>query len=746
MSAPAPNNKSARSASARPLLTFGRRDGDEGSNPAPQQQAGTLLGGDLKALIETYLEPKQVEQVLRACEFGAEAHAGQKRLSGEPYIYHPLAVARILAEMRMDAQSLMAALLHDVIEDTPTAKEQIAKQFGPEVAELVDGVSKLTQIKFETRAEAQAENFRKMLLAMVRDIRVILVKLADRLHNMRTASALPPATRRRVARETLEIYAPIANRLGMNTLRVELEDLGFAALHPLRYRVLTGAVKKARGNRKEVVRKIGNAIKRRLREDGLEGEALGREKHVYSIYRKMLNYYRAQGKKLSFAEITDVYGFRIIVDTVDACYRVLGAVHNLYKPVPGKFKDYIAIPKGNGYQSLHTTLFGPYGVPIEVQIRTRDMDRMSEAGIAAHWLYKSKEASSSAAQRAHEWLRGLLEMQMNAGNSLEFLESVKIDLFPDEVYVFTPKGKIMQLPRGATAVDFAYAVHSDVGNACVAAKIDRRLAPLSTPLSNGQSVEIITSKHAHPNPAWLNFVVTAKARATIRHYLKNLKHDESVELGRRLLDQTLRAFSTSLDQIPKKRLRALLDELKLDTLEQLLGEIGLGNRPAVLAARHLAPEDASARPSAGAPLTIKGTEGMVVTYAKCCHPIPGDPIIGFVSAGRGIVIHTETCKNVAEFRSRPEKWIDVQWEPGVTGEFPVEMRVEVANQRGVLASVAAVIAEQGANIENVGIEEHDGMYTAINLLIAVRDRKHLANIMRRIRSLRVVVRIARVKS
>jgi len=720
------------------------------STPAPHYLAPDLTGtpqsGDLKALIAIYLEPRQVEQVLGAYEFGARAHEGQKRLSGEPYIYHPLAVARILAEMRMDAQSLMAALLHDVIEDTPTAKEQIAKRFGAEVAELVDGVSKLTQIRFETRAEAQAENFRKMLLAMVRDIRVILVKLADRLHNMRTASALPPDRRRRVARETLEIYAPIANRLGMNTLRIELEDLGFAALYPLRYRVLTEAVKKARGNRKEIVRKIGNAIKRRLREEGLEGEVLGREKHVYSIYRKMLNYYRAQGKKLSFTEITDVYGFRIIVDTVDACYRVLGAVHNLYKPVPGKFKDYVAIPKANGYQSLHTTLFGPYGVPIEVQIRTRDMDRMSEAGIAAHWLYKSKEASSSAEQRAHEWLRGLLEMQMNAGNSLEFLESVKIDLFPDEVYVFTPKGKIMQLPRGATAVDFAYAVHSDVGNTCVAAKIDRRLAPLSTLLGNGQSVEIITSKHAHPNPAWLNFVVTAKARAAIRQYLKNLKRDESVELGRRLLDQTLRAFSTSLNQVPKKRVQSLLAELKLDSLEQLLEEIGLGNRPAVLAARHLAPGDAGAKPGAHAPLAIKGTEGMVVSYAKCCHPIPGDPIIGFVSAGRGIVIHTETCKNVAEFRSRPEKWIDVQWEPGVTGEFPVEMRVEVANQRGVLASVAAVIAEQGANVENVGIEEHDGMYTAINFLIAVRDRKHLANIMRRIRSLPVVVRIARVKS
>ncbi|MCL5801264.1 MAG: RelA/SpoT family protein, partial [Gammaproteobacteria bacterium] len=522
---------------------------------------------DLTDLLETYLEPAQIAEIQRAYQFGARAHEGQQRLSGEPYIYHPLAVARILAEMHMDHQSILAALLHDVIEDTPTAKEQLAKEFGAEVAELVDGVSKLTHIHFETHAEAQAENFRKMLLAMVRDIRVILVKLADRLHNMRTLGAMPLDKRRRIARETLEIYAPIASRLGMNALRLELEDLGFAALYPMRYRILIEAVKKARGNRKEVVRKIENAIKRRLREEKLEGEVLGREKHLYSIYRKMLD------KKLSFAEVTDVYGFRIIVDSVDTCYRVLGAVHNLYKPVPGKFKDYIAIPKANGYQSLHTALFGPYGVPIEVQIRTRDMDRISEAGIAAHWLYKAGEASSSAQQRAHEWLRGLLEMQMNAGNSLEFLENVKIDLFPDEVYVFTPKGEIMQLPRGATVVDFAYAVHTDVGNTCVAAKIDRRLAPLSTTLANGQSVEVITSKHARPNPAWLNFVATAKARATIRHFLKNLKRDESIELGRRLLNMELDIYELSLDKLTPVRIKEVLKQYKLKTLDDLLEEI-----------------------------------------------------------------------------------------------------------------------------------------------------------------------------
>lgn len=709
-----------------------------------------FLISDLTALLETYLEPDQIAEVRRAYEFGARAHEGQQRLSGEPYIYHPLAAARILAEMHMDHRSIMAALLHDVIEDTATAKEHLAKEFGKEVAELVDGVSKLTQIKFGTRAEAQAENFRKMLLAMARDIRVILVKLADRLHNMRTLGVMPPDKRRRIARETLDIYAPIANRLGMNALRVELEELGFAAYYPMRYRILAESVKKARGNRKEVVRKIENALKRRLREEELPSLIIGREKHLYSLYKKM------KEKGLSFTEVTDVYAFRIIVDTVDQCYRVLGAVHNLYKPVPGRFKDYIAIPKANGYQSLHTTLFGPYGVPIEVQIRTTDMDNISQAGVAAHWLYKSRDGKTSNAQkRAHEWLRGLLEMQMNAGNSLEFLESVKVDLFPDEVYVFTPKGKIMELPRDATPVDFAYAVHTDVGNACVAAKIDRRRAPLSTPLLNGQSVEIITASGARPNPAWLNFVVTAKARATIRHYLKNLKHDESIGLGRRLLDKALDSVGLTLEQVPPARIDELLQEYKIKTLDNLFEEIGFGNRMALLVARRLAPVTEAAEPlkaaanpgksASGHPLAIKGTEGMVVTYAKCCRPIPGDRILGFVSAGRGVVIHTESCNNVAEFRKRSERWLDVEWAPQVEGEFPVEIRVEVANQRGVLATVAAAIAELGANVENVGVEEHDGMYTAITFTLAVRSRQHLARIMRRLRSIPVVVRIARTK-
>ncbi len=699
-----------------------------------------FLISDLCAILESYLEPGQVADIYRAYLFGAEAHEGQKRLSGEPYIYHPLAVARILAEMRMDYQSIIAAILHDVIEDTPTAKEQIADQFGQEVADLVDGVSKLTNIHFESRAEAQAENFRKMMLAMARDLRVILIKLADRLHNMRTLGAMPPEKRRRIARETLDIYAPIANRLGMNKVRLELEDLGFGAQYPARARVLAESVKRARGNRREIIGKIETALQERLRQEGLEGRVIGREKHLLSIYRKMFS------KRLSFNEVMDVYAFRIIVDKVDTCYRVLGAVHNLYKPVPGRFKDYIAIPKANGYQSLHTALFGPYGVPIEVQIRTEEMDKVAEAGIAAHWLYKTGEGGGVTAQaRARDWLRNLLEMQQNAGNSLEFLENVKVDLFPDEVYIFTPKGEIVELPRGATAVDFAYDVHTDVGNSCVAVKIDRRLMPLATRLANGQTVEVITAPTARPNPTWLNFVVTAKARSNIRNYLKNLKRDEAIALGRRLLEQALADLDETLLTVPEERLSTALKELNLEGMSDLLEQIGLGNRMAPLAARLLVPEETmpQPQPESARPLYIKGTEGTVVSFAKCCRPIPGDAIMGFLSTGRGIIIHTQNCKNIADYRKQPEKWINVQWADQLDATFPADLRVEVTNQRGVLATVAAVIADAEANIDNVNLEDRDGIHSAINLTVAVRDRIHLARIMRSIKALDKVVKIGR---
>lgn len=702
---------------------------------------------DLSAQIETYLEPDQVEKVRRAYSFSAKAHEGQHRLSGEPYIQHPLEVARILAGMHMDHQTLVAAILHDVIEDTATAKEQIKREFGKGVAELVDGVSKLKQIEFDSYAEAQAHNFRKMLMAVAHDIRVILVKLADRLHNMRTLGALPPKKRRLIARETLEIYAPIAQRLGMNSIRLELEELGFAALHPMRNRVLSEQVKKARGHRKEIVNKIKNALKRRLQQEKLPAEIIGREKHLYGIYKKMRN------KGLSFAEVFDVYAFRIIVDTVDTCYRVLGTVHNLYKPVPGKFKDYIAIPKANGYQSLHTVLFGPYGVSIEVQIRTKEMDDVGEAGIAAHWLYKSGEGEKTTAhKRAREWLRGILEIQQTAGNPEEFLEHVKVDLFPDEVYVFTPKGDIIELPRGATAVDLAYTIHTDVGNTCVGARIDRQLAPLSTPLSTGQSVEIITAPGARPNPVWLKFVVTAKARSTIRHYLKNLKHDEAIALGKRMLNLELKNFSLSFDDISPRQLATALKSFNLNDKNELLEDLGLGKRMAPLVARRLAPSPREPwklpwkRGSASArPLFIKGTEGMVVSFPKCCYPIPGDPILGFASAGRGIVVHHQSCKNVAEYRKEPEKWVNVEWETQVDRYFPAAIRMNVTNQRGVLATVAAAIADEGANIENVEMQDRDDRYIRLSFVIAVRDRNHLARVMHKVRGVKHVSGINRAQ-
>jgi len=702
-----------------------------------------FLISDLCTLLESYLEREQVSEIYNAYLFGAEAHQGQHRMSGEPYIYHPIAVARILGEQRMDHRTIMAALLHDVIEDTPTAKEQLTNEFGQEVAELVDGVSKLTQIQFESKAEQQAENMRKMMLAMTRDIRVILIKLADRLHNMRTLGVMPAAKKRRIARETLDIYVPIASRLGMNTVRVELEELGFQSMYPMRYAVLEKHVKKARGNRKDVVAKIETSIKRRMRQEEFEGEVEGREKHLYSIYQKIKN------KVQIFSEVLDVYAFRIIVDDVDTCYRALGIMHGLYKPVPGKFKDYIAIPKTNGYQSLHTILFGPYGVPIEIQVRTTDMNTVAESGIAAHWRYKTGDAVGSTDRvRAREWLLSVLEMQKSAGDSLEFIENLKIDLFPDEVYVFTPQGTIMELPRGATAVDFAYAVHSDIGNSCVAVKIDRRLAPLRTPLWNGQHVEIITAPNASPNPAWLNFVITAKARSNIRHYLKNIQRDEAVHLGRRLIDKSLAIYGESVDDIPKRRMNRVLKEYGFKKVDELLADVGLGTRMAQLVARALIPEEKIKKETAAGapstqPLRIKGTEGMLINFAKCCHPIPGDAILGFLSAGRGIVIHTESCSNVGDFRKHPEKWIDMEWEDDIEGEFPVALRVEVSNQRGVLAMIAASISEMGANIENVIMEEREGKYSTMNFTLSVRDRAHVAEIMRYIRTKKQVLKMVR---
>lgn len=700
---------------------------------------------ELQEELAHYLDEEIIGSVRQAYQLAHDAHRGQTRRSGEPYITHPVAAATILAKLRMDYQSIMATLLHDTIEDTSVSKDELKEKFGSEVAELVDGVSKLTQIKFETRAEAQAENFRKMVLAMVRDIRVILVKLADRLHNMRTLGVMPAVKKHRIAIETLEIYAPIANRLGMHTLYVELEDLGFAALYPLRYRVIADAVNNLRGNRKEIMSKIEQGLKQSL--DAFQVPVVqfyGRQKHLYGIYKKM------RDKRASLAEIMDVYGFRIITPSIDACYRAMGAVHRTYKPVPERFKDYIAIPKANGYQSLHTTLFGPYGVPIEVQIRTEEMHKIAENGIAAHWLYKSSGLDAKEAQsRARQWVEGLLEIQQSAGSSLEFIENVKIDLFPDEVYVFTPKGHIMELPRGATPVDFAYAVHSDIGNACVAAKVDRRIAPLSHVLMNGQTVEIITAPGASPNPAWLDFVATGKARSNIRHFLKSQRQAEAVELGKRLLDKALGDLSCQLENIPDDDLHTLALECHFENTDDLFHAIGIGNQVALVIARRLLDMHGENEPCQlkdRQALAIKGTEGMVVKYAECCQPIPGDPIVGCLDPGQGILVHIESCPEVKHFRNRPEKFISMCWEEHVTGDFTVDLVIEVINQRGVLALLASTISEAESNITNISVDPRDGRYNIVHFTLSVHNRGHLARIIQRIRAHSIVNKIYRRKA
>lgn len=688
------------------------------------------------------MEPAEVETVRTAFLFAEQAHRGQTRRSGEPYIHHPIAVAVILAGMRMDTQTIQGAVMHDVIEDTGINKSDLAKRFGDSVADLVDGVTKLGKVHFETSEEAQAENFRKMLLAMSRDIRVVLIKLADRLHNMRTMGVMVPEKRRRISRETLEIYAPIAQRLGINPIRIELEELAFAHLYPKRWHTLGEALRAARGHRKEVVAKIRATIEERLKQEQIPGLVKGREKHVYSIYQKM------RKKHLPFSAVTDVYAFRIVVDRIDTCYRTLGLIHNLFKPVPGRFKDYIAIPKSNGYQSLHTVLFGPYGLPIEVQIRTEDMHRVAEAGLAAHWLYKSGEPSASGAQQqAHAWLQQLLELLQQGGDSREFLEHVKMDLFPDQVYVFTPKGKIMRLPQGATVIDFAYAVHTDIGDHCVAAKVNDQFVPLSTPLYNGAQVDIITAPSAAPNPGWLDFVVSGKARANIRARLKTIQYGEAEIMGRRLLDKALQSLGGQLDNIKAADWTQVLKTFRKATDSGIYAAIGSGDLLPLMIAHQLLPDWAErnrAAGAAGAPLSIRGTEGMALTLARCCHPIPGDSIVGFVSSGRGVVIHTHDCPNTHEWRKHRDKWVDVQWDPAVKHEYPVMLRVVVHNARGVLASLSTHIAEQQSNIRHVDIEEKDDLYTGITFTIDVSDRSHLDRIMHKLSELTAVSKVSRL--
>ena len=703
--------------------------------------ASSRRGRGLRQLFETlegYLPAENVEQVGAAYEFGAEAHEGQTRASGEPYISHPIAVAQLLADMHLDAQAICAAMLHDVVEDTDVTLQDIEDSFGQEVATLVDGVSKLYQIHFHSRAEAQAESFRKMMLAMIEDIRVILVKLADRLHNMSTLDAMPRDKQARIARETLEIYAPIANRLGINHMKVDLEDLGFRYLYPFRYSVLERALRRSKGSQRQIVKKISEQVMKAMQDEGIEGEVCGREKHLYSIYTKMAE------KKRLLGDVVDVYGFRIIVSDVNTCYQVLGLVHGLFKPMPGRFKDYIAIPRVNGYQSLHSTLFGPKGLPLEMQIRTTEMNRVAESGVAAHWQYKAEDKTAATPQlRAREWLKNLVEIQQS-GSSEEFMESVKVDLFPDKIYVFTPKGDIMPLPKGSTTVDFAYAVHTDIGNRCVAAKIDRNLVPLRTVLQNSNTVEIITARGAKPNPNWVTFVTTAKAHSAIRHYMKKMRSSESVDLGKRLLDRSLKDLGSSLRKVGKVRMKAALQELGLADNNELFEQLGLGERLAPLTARFLVPgeQHPDSEPST-ANLIIAGTEGMVVSYAKCCYPIPGDDVMGYLSSGRGVVIHRNSCGNLINFRKQPEKWLAVTWEQDIGRGFSSQIQVDTESKTGVLAEVASTIADSDSNIEQVAVLDRFEDCTVLTFLLQVRDRKHLADIMRNVRNMKNVVRVTR---
>jgi GTP pyrophosphokinase len=720
--------------------------GVHASVPASLKPAALALPGpgpeELTAVLG-YLKPKDIEQIEQAYEVARAAHSGQYRQSGEPYITHPLAVAKILAEWHLDAQAMMAALLHDVVEDTPTTKSEIARRFGKPVADLVDGVSKIDRIEFATLQQAQAENFRKMLLAMARDVRVILIKLADRLHNMRTLDAVEPEKQERIARETLDIYAPIANRLGLIALYYELEDLGFHFLHPTRFRVLDKALKRARGNRRDAVGKIQDAIQARLKDFKVDAQVTGREKHISSIYKKM------QEKNISFSEVFDIYGFRIIVPDVRACYLALGALHTFYKPIPGKFKDYIAIPKANGYQSLHTTLFGPFGMPIEIQIRTADMHRVAEAGVASHWMYKSSDGDTRDVEiNTHQWLQSLLEIQSESGDALEFLEHIKVDLFPDEVYVFSPKGKIFALPKGATPIDFAYSVHTDVGNHCIAAKVDGEPVPLGTVLRNGNRVEIITDAQARPNPVWLSYVATGKARSHIRHYLKTMQLQESAEVGELLLVQALRSLKANPDEIGEAHWARFFKGDAAKSREEVMADIGLGKRLAVVVAKKLlsigdAAGDGDHRLDS---ITIRGTEGLAVQFAPCCRPIPGDPIIAQIRKGQGLLVHTHDCPVIHPFHFDPEKWVDVQWDQESERVFDVNIRITAQNRRGVLARLAAEVSEADSNIEHIETEQRASpAYTTVVFTITVRNRMHLAHVLRRLRRIPEVVRLSRLK-
>ena len=694
----------------------------------------------------TYLKKSEIQDVYKAYQFAYACHSDQKRRSGEPYITHPVSVACIAATLHLDAPSIMSALLHDVVEDTSATLKDVESEFGKQVAKLVDGLSKLDKLNFNDVVEAQAENFRKMLLAMSSDIRVMIIKLCDRTHNMQTLSYLNEQKRKRIAQETADIYAPIANRLGLNRLYQELENLCFKHIHPLRHQTISKAITSARGNRKEIVGKILMEVEDKLKKEKIKAEILGREKQPASIHKKMAE------KNLGFSEISDIYAFRIIVDDVKDCYQALGVLHSLFKPIPGRFKDYIAIPKANGYQSLHTTLFGPFGMPLEIQIRTLLMNNLAEAGVAAHWMYKTKENQVTRLQQdTNQWLKRLLEIQSDSADSLEFLEHLKVDLFPDEVYVFSPKGRIFVLPKGSTAVDYAYAVHSDVGNSCFVCKINNELVPLRTEVKTGDHVEIITGPMAKPNPSWLNFVITGKARSQIRAFMKKAESSDLVILGFSILNKALKAFHIEPDSIKKRHWDKLLHDYHLKNKDEILIDIALGRRVNIMVAHQLS-SIVSGHASVNRQekfldvISIKGSEGMAIDLADCCHPIPGDPILGYIDKDRGLIIHTHECNEIKKIKVDPEKWVDVEWEPNPDRLFKVKLDILVSNERGVLAKIASVIAEMESNIDKLTTEENDGGgFISINFLIEVKSRNHLADIIRNLRKIEQVSRINRFK-
>lgn len=697
--------------------------------------------------IQSYLNKKEIQAIYKAYHFAKESHVHQKRKSGAPYITHPVAVATMAANLHLDAPSIMAALLHDVVEDTDASIEEIEVLFGCQVSTLVDGLSKLDKLNFTDVIDAQAENFRKMLLAMSSDIRVMLIKLCDRTHNMQTLNYLKEDKRKRIAQETMDIYAPIANRLGLNRIYQELENLSFKFIHPLRHQTISKAIASARGNRKEVVSKILLDVEEKLKKEKINAEILGREKKPASIHKKMLE------KNLGFSEITDIYAFRIIVKNIKDCYLALGALHSLFKPIPGRFKDYLAIPKANGYQSLHTTLFGPFGMPLEIQIRTLLMNNLAEAGVAAHWMYKTKENQVSRLQQdTNQWLKRLLEIQSDSADSLEFLEHLKVDLFPDEVYVFSPKSKIFVLPKGSTALDFAYAVHSDVGNSCLSSKINNELVPLRTLIKTGDHIEIITGPLAKPNPAWLNFVITGKARSQIRAFMKNAESSDLVILGYSILNKALKAFHIEPDHIKKKHWSKLLHDYHLKNKDDILIDIALGRRVNIMVAHQLS-SIVSGHNSLGRQekfldvISIKGSEGMALDLADCCHPIPGDPILGYIDKDKGLIIHTHDCNDIKKIKVDPDKWVDVEWEPNPDRLFKVDLNILVRNERGVLAKITSEISAMESNIDNLITQDDDGnSFVVIKFLIEVKNRQHLADIIRKLRVIEQVSRINRTKS